>query len=168
MDRSSLYDDDIVTWAEEQAAALRALASRGDLSNAVDWENIIEEIESVGRADISAVESAFSQALVHILKYASAPQAVSTRSWRAEIVAFLAFARLNYRNSMRQRIDWERLWRSTIKIADAALNVYGQKVLRGLPERMPFTPDELTCEGFDMDAALERLAAVLKSRTDHH
>ena len=26
MDRPSLYDDDIVTWAEEQAAALRALA----------------------------------------------------------------------------------------------------------------------------------------------
>ncbi len=34
MDRPSLYDDDIVTWAEEQAAALRALAARGDLSNA--------------------------------------------------------------------------------------------------------------------------------------
>ena len=48
MDRPSLYDDDIVTWAEEQAAALRALGARTDLSNAIDWENVAEEVESVG------------------------------------------------------------------------------------------------------------------------
>ncbi len=50
MDQPTLYDDDIVTWADEQVAALRALAARSDLSNAVDWENVIEEIESVGRS----------------------------------------------------------------------------------------------------------------------
>jgi hypothetical protein len=168
MDRPSLYDDDIVTWAEEQAAALRALAARSDLSNAVDWANVIEEVESVGRSDIHAVESALSQALVHILKHASAPQALPARSWRAEVVAFLAFAGRNYRPSMRQRIDWEQLWRSACRIADASLTVHGQTLLRGLPDRMPFRPEEVTAEGFDMDAALERLAAVLKSPTDHH
>ena len=29
---------------EEHAAALRALGARGELSNAVDWENVAEEI----------------------------------------------------------------------------------------------------------------------------
>ena len=46
MDQPSLYDDDIVTWAEQQAAAVRALASRPDLSNALDWENVAARFEN--------------------------------------------------------------------------------------------------------------------------
>lgn len=44
MDRPSLSDD-IVAWAEEQAAALGA---RGELSNVLDWENLAEKFEGVG------------------------------------------------------------------------------------------------------------------------
>jgi len=44
MDAATLYRDDIVAWAERQAAALRALALRPELSNAVDWANLIEEM----------------------------------------------------------------------------------------------------------------------------
>ncbi|MEE7448358.1 hypothetical protein MRF4_11295 [Methylobacterium radiotolerans] len=163
MDRPSLYDDDIVTWAEKQAAALRALAARSDLSSVVDWENVIGEIESVGRADIERVESAFLQLLVHVLKYASAPAAQSTKSWRKEVLVFQASARRNYRKSMRQRIDWDELWSSARKIADSSLKMFGDALLDGLPARMPFTPEEMTTAGFDMDAALERIAAVLNS-----
>ena len=168
MDRPSLYDDDIVTWAEEQVAALRALAARNDLSNAVDWENVIEEIESVGRSDTERVESALSQMLVHVLKYASAPATQPSRSWRSEVIVFQASAHRNYRPSMRQRIDWERLWTSSKKTAAASLNVFGETLVGGLPDRMPFTPEEMTADGFDIDTALERLAAVLKSAADHH
>ena len=125
MDRPSLHDDDLVTWAEEQAAASRARDARGELSNVLDWENVIEEIESVGRADFQGVESALSQMLVHILEYVSAPQAQPTRSARSEIVVFQAAAQLNYRPSMRPRIDWERLWRSAMRIADASLKICG-------------------------------------------
>ena len=110
MDQPSLYDDDIVTWAEQQAAAVRALASRPDLSNALDWENIAEEIESLGRSQIQGVESALILVLVHVLKYLSAPAAQSTRSWRAEVVTFHATARRNYKRSMQQRIEWQDLW----------------------------------------------------------
>ena len=46
--RATLYDDDIVTWAEQQAAALRELAAKPELANAVDWENLIEEVETLG------------------------------------------------------------------------------------------------------------------------
>ena len=41
MDTSTLYNDDIVTWAEQQASALRQLAAKPELSNAVDWENLL-------------------------------------------------------------------------------------------------------------------------------
>ncbi|MGH1589706.1 DUF29 family protein [Methylobacterium phyllosphaerae] len=168
MDRPSLYDDDIVTWAEEQAAALRALAARSDLSNAVDWENVIEEIETLGRSEIRGVESLLLQLLVHVLKYLSAPAAQSTRSWRAEVVAFQSAARRNYTPAMRQRIDWKALWRDAQANADVQLRVHGDTLVGGLPQTLPFVPEELLAPDFDMDVALERLAAVLKFPTDHH
>ncbi len=84
MDQPSLYDDDIVTWAEQQASTLRELARRPDFSNVLDWENVAEEIESVGRSQISAVEQKRLLTLVHVLKYMSTPSAQSTRSWQVE------------------------------------------------------------------------------------
>ena len=112
MDQPSLYDDDIVTWAEQQASTLRALARRPDLSNILDWENVAEEIESVGRSQIRAVEQQLLQTLIHVLKYMSAPRAQSTRSWRVEVIAFHATARRAYAPGMRHRIDWDRIWKT--------------------------------------------------------
>jgi hypothetical protein len=43
---NSLYDRDFYAWANEQAALLRA----GRLTEA-DIENIVEEIESIGRGE---------------------------------------------------------------------------------------------------------------------
>ena len=75
MDQPSLYDDGAVAWAMEQAAAVRALGQRPELSNVLDWHNVVEEIESVGRSEIDRVESALSRVLIHILKHVSAPTA---------------------------------------------------------------------------------------------
>jgi hypothetical protein len=54
---SSLYDEDILIWSEQQAAALRSLANRRDLPNELDLANVIEEIEDVGRSEFHTVES---------------------------------------------------------------------------------------------------------------
>ena len=91
-DRPNLYDD-IVTWAEEQAPALRALAARSDPSNAVGWDDVIE---TSGRSEIHGIESLLLQTPGHVLEYASAPAAQSPRSWRAEVLAFQSAARRNY------------------------------------------------------------------------
>ena len=168
MDRPSLYDDDIVTWAEEQAAALRELGARGELSNAVDWELVAEEIEGVGRAQIDAVDSALRLVLIHVLKYLSAPNAQSTASWRSEVLTFGRAARKRYRPSMRQRIDWEDLWIAAVGEAASQLQIFGDHIVTGLPRKMPFTPEELVSPDFTMDWALERLAALLDTGTGHH
>ncbi|MFL5123282.1 MAG: DUF29 family protein, partial [Microvirga sp.] len=42
----SLYERDFYAWLQDQAAKLRA-RSHNDL----DWENLAEEIESVGRSE---------------------------------------------------------------------------------------------------------------------
>ena len=45
-----LYETDIMSWSEDQAARLRRVAA-GEVSPdgaGVDWANVIEEIEGVG------------------------------------------------------------------------------------------------------------------------
>ncbi len=164
MDRPSLYDDDIVAWAEEQAAALRTLGARGELSNAVDWENVAEEIESVGRSHIRAVEGLLIQTLAHLLKRVSAPLAPSSTHWREEIVTFQTTAWSAYEPSMRQRLNWGRIWKAALTAAEAGLGAYGNALLPGLPKACPIDPADLLAEHFDVDRALRTLAASVASR----
>jgi len=55
---TDLYDTDIVVWAEQQADLLRRRAA-GELVNdaEIDWPNVAEEIEDVGKSQRQAVES---------------------------------------------------------------------------------------------------------------
>ena len=48
-DVKALYDQDLVAWSHQQAAALRAAARTGS-DQLVDWENLAEEIEDLGRS----------------------------------------------------------------------------------------------------------------------
>jgi Domain of unknown function DUF29 len=85
MDRRALYDEDIYAWAQQQAEALRRLAAtRRNLPNELDLENVAEEIEDVGKSELSKVESFIRLILIHLLKAASAPQARSQRKWRTK------------------------------------------------------------------------------------
>lgn len=45
---SDLYGDDILLWSEQQAALLRRLATGERVSDAIDWQHVIDEVESVG------------------------------------------------------------------------------------------------------------------------
>jgi hypothetical protein len=51
------YDDDILIWSERQAELLSRRAA-GELVNDadIDWPNVAEEIEDVGRSQLHAVE----------------------------------------------------------------------------------------------------------------
>jgi hypothetical protein len=93
MDTRSLYETDTYSWAMEQAAALRrAGASR--VSNAVDWENVAEEIESLGEEQRRALVSCSARILEHLLKLEHSPAADPRRRWREEIDRFrVRFAR---------------------------------------------------------------------------
>ncbi len=62
------YDDDFYGWTIEQAAALRA----GHLS-ALDRDNLAEEIESLGRSELSSLVSAWRVVLLHMLKFDHQP-----------------------------------------------------------------------------------------------
>ena len=67
---NDLYDQDFVRWTEEQAAALR----RAKVSTlALDWENLAEEIESLGKSDRRALRSQTRRILRHLFKLETSP-----------------------------------------------------------------------------------------------
>ena len=80
-----LYNRDTFTWAKQQADALR----RRDLQ-AIDWENVIEEIESVGRAERANWVGNCAPALQHMLlvEHWKAVTRADAKGWRREIRAF--------------------------------------------------------------------------------
>jgi Domain of unknown function DUF29 len=90
----SEYDADILLWSEHQAGLLRRRAA-GKLVNEaeMDWPNIAEEIEDVGRSQLHAVESLLVQALRHMLKAEAWPLSIDAPSWRADAIDFRRQAR---------------------------------------------------------------------------
>ena len=137
---SDLYVDDFVLWSEQQADRLRSLA-RGEKVNDVDWPNLVEEVESLGRSATNAVRSLLLRALEHFLKAAAWPQAQSARKWVHEAGTFLRDARREWTPSMRQHIDLDALY------ADARETVLDLEFEEGAPAALPgrcqVTLDEL-------------------------
>ena len=78
-----LYDKDFWTWTQEQAAALR----RREFG-AVDWDNVIEEIETLGRSERSAWTSYCANVIAHLLKIEHSPASRDLNHWLGEIVAW--------------------------------------------------------------------------------
>ncbi|MEA5619157.1 DUF29 domain-containing protein [Cronbergia sp. UHCC 0137] len=76
---SNLYEADFYLWIETTANHLKA----GNLAE-VDLENLIEEIESLGRSEKRALKSNLLVVLMHLLKYKYQPEK-SSKSWLSTI-----------------------------------------------------------------------------------
>jgi hypothetical protein len=75
------YEKDVVAWASEQAALLRA----GHFSE-LDVEHVAEEIEDVGKSEQRDLASRMAVLLAHLLKWAYQPERRGA-SWRRTIDA---------------------------------------------------------------------------------
>jgi hypothetical protein len=82
-DEAGLYDRDFVRWTEEQAAALRSVAAGGNAR--LDYENLIEEIESLGGALKHELASRIATIIEHLLKLEFSPAALPEPGWRSTI-----------------------------------------------------------------------------------
>jgi hypothetical protein len=60
----TLYDHDYFAWTVEQGRLLRGLRPTG-----LDWENVAEEIESLGRSDKRSIENNLNVVVLHLLKW---------------------------------------------------------------------------------------------------
>ena len=74
------YEQDVYGWAMAQGAMLRA--RRFD---AIDWDNVAEEIETMGRSERRSLRSNITQIFVHMLKWDAQPERRG-RSWYLSIM----------------------------------------------------------------------------------
>jgi hypothetical protein len=79
---NELYDCDFVLWTEQQALALRRAK---DSNLALDWENLAEEIESLGRSQRAELHSQIRRILRHLFKLEASPAVDPRAGWRATI-----------------------------------------------------------------------------------
>jgi len=142
---SDLYDTDILTWSERQTELLRRRAA-GERVNedAIDWLNVAEEIEDVGKSAVRAVRSHIVQALLHDLKAKAWPDSREVPHWRAEARGHRDEARDDYVASMAAKIDMAKLYQQALRRMPATID--GVPPLP-VPETCPATLDELLNDG---------------------
>ena len=84
MTSADLHETDFVAWTERQAALLRTpVTERGSL--ALDWENLADEIESLGRTYRRALANHIRKAIECLLKLQYASASDSRAAWIAAL-----------------------------------------------------------------------------------
>ncbi len=80
------YDSDVYAWSQRQGALLRRLAA-GERVNDVDldWPNIAEEIEAVGRSERTAVASHIANIIEQLIKLQASPATEPRAGWQATV-----------------------------------------------------------------------------------
>jgi len=136
------YDRDIYSWSLEQARLVRE--GRWD---AVDRENVAEEIESLGRTEFNRLESALRVLLMHMLKWDHQPNRRS-RSWSLSIEE----QRLRLRDVMADNPGLRP------RIGEATERAYGRARLGAIkqtglsddtfPRDCPYSWDDVTARRF--------------------
>ena len=77
--KTDLYEQDFLAWVEDQAQALRSRQA-----SALDWDNLLEEIETMGRSEKNALRSRLRVLLMHLIKWQWQPEKKS-KSWAQTI-----------------------------------------------------------------------------------
>ncbi len=153
-----LYRRDALAWAERQAALLRRLAAGERLNEAVDWPNVIDEVQDVGLSELRACKSLLVQALVHLLKLHAWPDSTAVAHWRGETASFLAGARRSFTPSMRQRVDLSELYADALHEVESRSDNPGMPL--SFPSACPFTLDDVLSTRPDINILAAKLAAT--------
>lgn len=145
------YDTDIVLWSERQAMLLRRLGSGEAVNEQVDWINIIDEVESLGKAAARELANRVSTILIHLMKLQASPAIDPRIGWfetvreqRDELERLLKEAP-SLRRTVAAVID-EELGRARKRVR-AALADYDEQPCADI-ETLTFTEDQVLGDWF--------------------
>ncbi len=133
----SLYDADVIAWAERQAALLRA-----GRFNELDIEHIADEIEDVGKSEQRELANRMAVLLAHLLKWTYQSERRGN-SWRRTIrdqrngIARRLRRTPSLSASLRDPEWWADAWADGVQ---AAANETGLEVF---PDDCPWTTEQV-------------------------
>jgi hypothetical protein len=144
----SSYERDFYAWSSEQARALRTRRPEK-----LDWENLAEEIESLGRSDKREVRNRLRVLLVHLLKWQYQTKKRSP-SWNGSIDEQRARLEMVLADSPSLRPAVQSLMDQTYAAARRRAGIemrLSPAEVRELPETSPFTVEQVLDEEFFPD-----------------
>jgi hypothetical protein len=139
---SDLYETDVYTWSIQQADALRRRSA-----SEVDWDNVAEEIESVGKAQARELARRYAVLLGRLLRWRFEPQGRS-RAWEAAVTTErrMIVQHLEEAPSLKGRRD--ALFGQSYGIARLDASGKADLPLTTFPETNPFTLAQAMDEAF--------------------
>lgn len=145
------YEDDFYAWTQHQAMVLRTMAVA---DNRFDRENVVEEIETLGRSERDAVRSQIRRIIEHLLKLAYSPAAPPRVDWIETVLD--ARQTLSDKISPTLRRDAEQnidqLYADGRKRAAAGLRRHGAPdATDALPQTCPYSLDDICREDWYPD-----------------
>ncbi len=140
--RSGLtYEKDYYQWTIEQAQRLREFVNtHHELKHleTLDWDNIIEEIEALGRSEYNAVVSLLMRQIEHRLKIDYVPLPECRNKWKSEVIAFQVGISRKFSPGMKPKLEreFEKIYRDAVRIVEVEYEI-------SLPKQCPYSLVEL-------------------------
>jgi hypothetical protein len=109
-----LYETDYNQWVNETVQQLRERQFDG-----VDWDNLIEEIEDMGKSQKRSLESFLTRLVEHLLKlsYWESEKERNGNHWKSEIVNFRYQVHKRLKESPSLRPELESIYAEIFPVA---------------------------------------------------
>jgi hypothetical protein len=151
------YDTDILTWSERQADLLRRLGAGEAVNAQVDWDNVAEEIESLGRSERSTLASNIRTVIEHLARLEASPAINPRKGWQETIlrardtIERTLESNPSLRQTVGEVIDHEHP--RAIRLVARVLEMYGE------PPQVPlgnikYTPEQVCGDWFPPEQQL--------------
>ena len=134
----SLYDRDFVHWTELMSAHLRKRKA-----SELDWDNLAEEIESLGGNNRRELKSTLRVLIAHLLKWQYQPERRDGSTWKSTIREQRdeIFDLLEQSPSLRRQAGetWGQVYRRAAVLARDEMKA----AKNSLPKTCPYTQDQV-------------------------
>jgi hypothetical protein len=145
MQVTTLYDQDFYAWTQRQIELLQAREWQQ-----LDIENLIEELDSLGKQQRQEVRNRLKVLLGHLLKWYYQPE-IRSKSWRATIRE----QRQEIQRHLQENPSLKPYLSEAIEIGyEGGLNIVDQETpldSRQLPQSCPFSDTQIFDEPIELD-----------------
>ena len=140
--KKTLYEEDFNLWLEETVNLLKTRQL-----SLIDYENLIEEIESMGKRDKKALESNLEQILMHLLKWKYQKDKRSN-SWRYSIIEHRNRLKKDFRDSPSLKPYFDDVLEDCYQTAREFASEQTGLDIKTFPIDIPFTKEQILSSNY--------------------